>query len=60
MKISEAAHNLNMVKIHTQALKSYLDLLKENDFSLDSDALEFVYELSKKIDCTEIKGEVIT
>lgn len=58
MTNNEIIHNLNMAKIHTQALKSYLDLLKENDFTLDTDALEFVYELSKKIDSTEIKGGV--
>lgn len=52
-------HSLNMAKIHTQALKSYLDLLKENDFTLDHDALNFVYELSKRLDEVEITGGVI-
>ena len=46
--LSDVEHNLRMAKMHVYGLKSYLDWLKENDFYLDHQALDFVYGLSKK------------
>lgn len=57
--LSDVEHNLRMAKMHVYGLKSYLDWLKENDFYLDHHALNFVYELSKKIEEVEVAGGVI-
>lgn len=55
----DVEHNLRMAKMHVSGLKSYLDWLKENDFYLDHDALNFVYEMSKKIDEVDLSGSVL-
>lgn len=57
--LSDVEHNLRMAKMHVYGLKSYLDWLKENDFTLDDEALCFVYELSKKLDEVKVAGGII-
>lgn len=59
INILDVEKKLKDAQTKAKILKEDLDWLRENDFTLDTDALHFIYDLGNKLDSLEIKGEVV-